>query len=169
VRESVEPAPAVRDAALRILGALRWHGVAMVEFRVTPRGEPVFLEVNGRFWNSLALAVVSGVDFPAMLAELAEHGDVTPQAPYRVGVRCRWLLGDARHLAAVLAGPPEGYTGVWPKPFATLLEFLRPVPGTHHDNFQLTDPLPEVGDWVDFLGRRVPRRLRPDARRDTPR
>src|SRR5262249_37750643 len=57
VRVSVRPDPKVRDAALAVLTALRWHGVAMVEFRVRPDGTPVFLEVNGRFWNSLPLAV----------------------------------------------------------------------------------------------------------------
>src|SRR5262252_2509951 len=55
LRVSIAPPPRVREAALAILRAVKWHGVAMVEFRVTPDGTPVFMEVNGRFWNSLAL------------------------------------------------------------------------------------------------------------------
>ncbi|HEY0386072.1 MAG TPA: hypothetical protein VGC64_08665, partial [Pyrinomonadaceae bacterium] len=65
VRISIEPAPEVRAASLAILRELQWHGVAMVEFRLREDGTPVFLEVNGRFWNSLALAVYAGADFPA--------------------------------------------------------------------------------------------------------
>lgn len=156
VRVSVHPLPALRAAALRVLEALRWHGVAMVEFRVRSDGTPVFLEVNGRFWNSLALAVHSGVDFPALLVELALHGDVDPVLHYREGTRCRWLLGDFRHLVEVLRGAPPGYPGAFPSRLRTIAQFFTPVAGTHHDNFSLGDPLPEVGDWLDFFARRIP-------------
>src|SRR5262249_60395245 len=90
-----------REAGLAVLRALRWHGVAMVEFRQRSDGTPVFLEVNGRFWTSLPLAIHAGVDFPALLAEIAEFSDTRSRAEYRVGVRCRWLLGDVRHLIEV--------------------------------------------------------------------
>jgi len=159
VRESTRPDPRVRDAGLAMLRALRWHGVAMVEFRQRPDGTPVFLEVNGRFWNSLALAVYAGADFPRLLADMAEHGDVAPSLDYQVGLRCRWLLGDARHLAAVLRGPPKTFTGRFPSRWRTLVDVLTPVPGTRHDNFTLDDPLPEIADWLDFLTRRVPRQI----------
>jgi len=156
LRESVEPDPRVREAALSILGALGWHGVAMVEFRLRPDGTPVFMEVNGRFWNSLPLAVHAGADFPAMLAELAERGEVAPRPPYREGVRCRWLLGDFRHLAEVWRGAPPGYAGEFPTRLGALRDFLLPVAGTRHDNFAWRDPLPELGDWLDFVFRRLP-------------
>jgi predicted ATP-grasp superfamily ATP-dependent carboligase len=160
LRVSIVPPPAVRDAGRAVLRALGWHGVAMVEFRVRPDGTPVFMEVNGRFWASLALAVHAGADFPAQLAHLAEHGDVAPAPPCRAGVRCRWLLGDCRHLLAVLRGPPRGFPGKFPGRLRTLFSVLLPVPGTHHDNFTYDDPLPELGDWLDVLLRRVPGRWR---------
>ncbi len=156
VRESAHPDPRMRDAGLKILHALKWHGVAMVEFRVRPDGSPVFLEVNGRFWNSLPLAVYSGVDFPKLLVDIAERGDCDNVLQYRAGVRCRWILGDARHLIEVLRGPPAGFPGPFPERLPTVLEFFRPVPGTFHDNFTIDDPLPEVGDWADFLARKLP-------------
>lgn len=155
LRESCRPAEEVRAASLAILGALKWHGVAMVEFRVRADGTPVFLEINGRFWNSLALAVYAGTDFPALLAEMAERGDVAPPAPFREGVRCRWLLGDARHLLEVWRGAPRGFPGKFPARLPTLISVLTPAPATHHDNFQWRDPLPEVGDWLDFLWRKI--------------
>ena len=163
LRESVAPDPRVRQASLDLLTALGWHGVAMVEFRIRPDGTPVFLEVNGRFWHSLALAVHAGVDFPALMAEMAEHGDVAHVGGYRTGVRCRWLLGDARHLVEVLRGPPAGFPGTFPDRRSTVREFIRPVRGTRHDNFTPTDPLPELWDWLDFGLRRVPDALRGKA------
>lgn len=160
VRVSTRAKAELREAGMAILRALGWHGVAMVEFRVRPDSKPVFMEVNGRFWNSLALAVYAGADFPALLAHMAEHGDVDCPPPYREGVRCRWLLGDFRHLGAVWRGIPRGYSGKYPGRLRTTLDFLTPVPGTYHDNFELRDPLPELGDWLDFFFRRIPAELK---------
>jgi predicted ATP-grasp superfamily ATP-dependent carboligase len=148
VRVSVEPDPEIRRSSLAILSSLRWHGVAMVEYR-KPAGSPaVFMEVNGRFWHSLPLACYAGVDFPALLTRMAEAGDIEPNPAYRSGVRCRWFLGDARHLAEVWKGPPAGYPGKYPSRLRTLRDVITPVPGTYHDLFQWKDPLPELGDWV---------------------
>ena len=151
VRVSTPIDPEIRRCSLAILSALRWHGVAMVEYRKTAGSPPVFMEVNGRFWHSLALACYAGVDFPRLLVEMAEHGDVEPNRDYRSGIRCRWLLGDARHLAEVWKGPPPGYPLPYPSRLGTLLQVLTPVPGTYHDLFQWRDPLPEIADWINFF------------------
>jgi predicted ATP-grasp superfamily ATP-dependent carboligase len=132
----------------------------MVEFRVRADGTPVFLEVNGRFWNSLALPIHAGVNFPALLAELAENGDVPLTTTYREGVRCRWLLGDARHLVEVLRGAPPSFPGAFPARRSTIAAVLSASAGTYHDNFEWRDPLPELGDWLHFLVRKLPRRVR---------
>jgi predicted ATP-grasp superfamily ATP-dependent carboligase len=160
LRVSVRPDERLKRMAVSLLEAIQWHGVAMVEFRVREDGTPVLLELNGRFWNSLPLAIYAGADFPALLAQMAETGDISTPPPYRAGVYCRWLLGDFRHLVEVWKGPPDGYPRKFPGPWATLGQFLRPVPGTFHDNFRIDDPLPEIGDWLDFLVRRVPGFLR---------
>ena len=160
LRVSVRAQGLVREQGVALLRALSWHGVAMVEFRIRPDGQPVFLEVNGRFWNSLALAIYSGVDFPVLLAEIAEYGDVRRQGSYRTGVRSRWLLGDFRHMVAVWRGAPPQFPGTFPGRWPTLAAMLRPVRGTLHDNFMLSDPLPELGDWIDFVLRRIPGHLR---------
>lgn len=148
LRESIAPTPEVRDKSLEMLRALNWHGVAMIEYRLRPDGVPVFLEINGRFWHSLALPCYAGCDFPALLARLAEFGEVEPPPPYKIGVRCRWLVGDFRHLVEVWSGAPIGYPGRYPRRLPTLLAELIPRPGTFHDNFIWTDPLPEIADWI---------------------
>lgn len=160
VRESIAMTELLREPSQRLLRALAWHGVAMIEYRERPDGQLVFLEVNGRFWNSLPLAVASGVDFPRLLVELEATGTVGPQPPYRVGLRCRWWLGDMRHLLQVWHGPPRGYPVPFPGRLATLLAFLTPRRGTVHDNFTLSDPAPELGDWLHFIGRKLPGALR---------
>jgi predicted ATP-grasp superfamily ATP-dependent carboligase len=48
-------------------------GVAMVEFKLDRRkgNAAKLIDVNGRFWGSLQLAILSGVDFPYYLYQLA--------------------------------------------------------------------------------------------------
>jgi predicted ATP-grasp superfamily ATP-dependent carboligase len=96
--ESKAVAPALRDQAVRLLGSLGWHGVAMIEYKQNARtGEPVLIEVNGRFWGSLQLAIDAGFDVPGMVCELARGRRPKPQ-PYAIGVRTRWFFGDVDHL-----------------------------------------------------------------------
>ena len=151
LRESILPNPRIRETSLAMLRALNWHGVAMIEFRLRADDVPVFLEINGRFWHSLPLAWYAGADFPALLANMAEFGDVDPPPAYEVGLQCRWLVGDFRHLVEVWRGRPPGYPGKFPRRLSTLLAELMPKPGTFHDNFMWQDPLPELGDWIRLV------------------
>jgi predicted ATP-grasp superfamily ATP-dependent carboligase len=88
-------AEALADMSLRVLQALNWTGVAMVEWKAAPDGSsPKLLEINPRFWGSLELAVRSGVNFPVLYARVAAGDDPGPVKP-TLGVRCRWLIpGD---------------------------------------------------------------------------
>jgi predicted ATP-grasp superfamily ATP-dependent carboligase len=93
--ESIALDPEVLAQAEQILEALKWHGVAMVEFKRDARdGVSKLLEINGRFWGSLQLSVDAGVDFPYLLYRLAIAGDVEPVSTYATGVRLRWGLGN---------------------------------------------------------------------------
>ena len=88
--------PEIANLGIRMLKALGWYGVAMVEFKVDPRDNtPKLMEVNPRFWGSLPLAILAGVDFPYLLYQVALEGDVEPVLKYQSEVKCRWLLpGD---------------------------------------------------------------------------
>ncbi len=95
LRESIAADDQARDHAEHLLGELRWNGVAMVEFkRDTRDGRPKLMEINGRFWGSLQLAIDAGVDFPALLVRMLDDPAVPAVNGYRVGVRSRWLWGD---------------------------------------------------------------------------
>jgi predicted ATP-grasp superfamily ATP-dependent carboligase len=160
LRESVPVDPVLRDHALRLMGALDWTGLAMVEFRVGPEG-PVLMEINGRIWGSLPLAVKSGVDFPARLAELylgARMNGSRPPAvapPARIGVRSRNLGLELVWIASVLRrgrrypylSAPSRREGV-----VAALRLLSPRDG--FDVLSREDPAPGV-----LEARQVVRRL----------
>jgi len=145
-RESVALDPQLVDPALRLLRALRWTGLAMVEFKVGSRG-PQFMEINGRIWGSLPLAVAAGVDFPLGLAIL--HLDGPQRVPrniaYRVGLRSRDLRRDLVWIGAVLRGArAPACIPVPPRRAAVraLLELLDP--NHRQDLWEWRDPWPAL-------------------------
>jgi predicted ATP-grasp superfamily ATP-dependent carboligase len=67
----------------------------MVEFKQDRRtGELRLMEINGRFWGSLQLAIDAGVDFPGILVNLASGAHPPPVIDFRIGVKTRWFWGD---------------------------------------------------------------------------
>ena len=104
-RESVPLDPDLYRYAVSILAELRYTGLAMVEFKVSREG-PVLMEINGRVWGSLPLAVASGMDFPGLMAKLYLEGReaISPllKNDYELGVRCRDLQRDLIWIGQVL-------------------------------------------------------------------
>jgi len=96
--ESIALNPRMQELACTILTHVRWHGIAMVEFKVSADGMPYLMEVNARFWGSLHLAIQAGVDFPYLLYKLAIGDQVEELRSYRIGLRNRWVLGDLDNL-----------------------------------------------------------------------
>ncbi|WP_111641463.1 carboxylate--amine ligase [Marinimicrobium alkaliphilum] len=103
--ESVAVNPELSRYAELLLDHCQWHGVAMVEFRVTPDGQPYLMEVNTRFWGSLQLAVDAGVDFPLLLWQVHQSQAIDRDWTYRIGQRLRWWLGDLDSLYIYCKGP----------------------------------------------------------------
>jgi predicted ATP-grasp superfamily ATP-dependent carboligase len=98
LREGVEH-PQIMELGLSLLKSLNWTGVAMAEFKIDPRDRiPKLMEVNPRFWGSLHLAIISGVDFPYLILRMARGEKFDPVLSYMMGKRSRWLLfGDILH------------------------------------------------------------------------
>ena len=157
-RESIAPDPELVAKAVALLRRFHWRGVAMVEFKAdAATGTPYVMEVNGRFWGSLQLAIDSGVDFPALLLEAAS-GVRRERAPVsRPGVRSRWWWGDVDHLLTrfrrtdeELALPPDA-----PSRWRSALEFCAVWrPGDRNEILQSSDPRPffrETYDWFRDL------------------
>lgn len=152
--ESAPLDPAARDGAVRLLDALGWQGVAMVEFKRDLRdGLPKLMEINGRFWGSLQLAIDAGVDFPRLLVDAATGRAAEPQPPYRLGVRSRWLWGDVDALLLVLIGRAKAM-GAPVSRVKALRDFLVfSGADLHLENPRWDDPGPW---WHETRGRLFP-------------
>jgi phosphatidylserine decarboxylase precursor-related protein len=97
--------PAVEDAATRLLAAMRYTGLAEVEFKYDQRdGRYKLLEVNPRVWTWHALCGAAGVDFPYLLWRVL-HGEAVPESRGRPGVRWARMSTDvAAACTEILSG-----------------------------------------------------------------
>lgn len=156
--ESVVAEPDLVERSRLLLEQLGWNGVAMVEYkRETRTGIPYLMEVNGRFWGSLQLAIDAGVDFPALLVAAASGEAVPPVTSYREGVRSRWWWGDFDHLLArwrgsakSLALPPDA-----PSRLRATFDFLS-FWHSHDrsDVFRIGDARPFLRETIEWFHRR---------------
>ena len=157
-RESIPADPAVVARSRTLLEHFGWQGVAMVEYKIDEAsGVPYLMEINGRFWGSLQLAVDAGVDFPVLLLSAAEGRRPAPVMQYRAGVRSRWWWGDVDHLLARMRRssdvgvrtPEDG--GRW-RALRDFLVLWRP--GDRNEVLRLDDPRPFFRETIDwFRGR----------------
>src|SRR5205085_11313676 len=98
--------PALAEQGLALLRALRFHGIAQVEFKRDPRdGVFKLIEVNPRLWEWHGLAAACGVDLPR-IAYLDAIGE--PPAPVRThGEGKRWAITLARASRPMSQRPPH--------------------------------------------------------------
>src|SRR5438309_4349599 len=141
-----------------LLGEIRWHGVAMVEFKYDPAADRyTLMEINGRFQASTALSLDAGINLPRLVAALYGIGELEPTPTYRVGIEERWLRGDLLALRDGLAGgsqrrltaPP---TGTPPSRARVLGRFLRDFhPRMRYDEFKWYDWRPGAVESLGLL------------------
>jgi predicted ATP-grasp superfamily ATP-dependent carboligase len=158
LRESSPLDPQAAAHAERLLTALKWHGVAMVEFKRDSRdGSLRLMEINARFWGSLQLAIDAGVDFPRILVELAQGKHPPPSQNYKIGVRSRWFWGDLDSLLQILLRSrstlnlPKSHPGR----LRTAWEFIKFWDrNTREEIFRTEDPAPfwlETKRWLSGI------------------
>jgi predicted ATP-grasp superfamily ATP-dependent carboligase len=125
-------------AVERLLRELGWFGLAQLQFIVPERGNPRLIDLNGRFYGSLALALAAGPNLPAIWAAIATGRPAPPGGDARAGVRYHWLGADLRR--AGLAALPYAF-------------------GATHGLWRLDDPLPAARHAVRVAGRLLRERL----------
>jgi protein-tyrosine-phosphatase/predicted ATP-grasp superfamily ATP-dependent carboligase len=149
LRRSVPVMPQLLEASEKLISALNWNGVAMVEFKLDPQsGEFCLMEINGRFWGSLPLATAAGADFPSMLLDLELNGDIRPCRPYRNDVNCRLLSRDFYWYEAVLRGDADTRIATIPSRWEVFKELGLFLNFRHRFDVQsIFDPVPGLIDF----------------------
>jgi len=140
--------PELLSYSRKLLDHANWHGVAMVEFRVTPEGKPYLMEINTRFWGSLQLAIDAGVDFPWLLYQLSCGKTIDSDTSYQTGKRLRWFLGDLDSLYLTLRD--DDYSAM--EKLRSVINFLVPHPLiTRHEVNRLGDINPFFQELKQYI------------------
>jgi predicted ATP-grasp superfamily ATP-dependent carboligase len=124
----------VRDMAGRLLTELGWHGVAQVEFKYDTKARRYkLMEINPKFWGTLALSVAAGVDFPDLAYRIALGEDVAERYSFRENCVYRWIIpNELRHVLQ-----SENRKDAFKR---YILDFSKPA----KYNVDIKDPLPVV-------------------------
>jgi predicted ATP-grasp superfamily ATP-dependent carboligase len=136
---SVPADPRLVAAVGAVLDRIGFAGLVQADFIEDERGDHWLIDLNGRVYNSIGLAIASGVNLPALWAGSAT-GWVDGDAPLvtgRPGVRYQNLVNDLRRagrdwgeVAAALAAAPVSVHSVWsPRDPAPALRYARDLGG----------------------------------------
>jgi protein-tyrosine-phosphatase/predicted ATP-grasp superfamily ATP-dependent carboligase len=139
-RASVPVDPTLLAHVSSLVRELNYTGVGMFEFRVNPiTGRSVLLEINGRFWGSLPLAIAAGADFPRYLYEMVVEGRDRFESTGRTGLRARNWSEDFYWFAEQASDPQRRWLA-----FRTAVQEAGALATgkERSDTFVLDDPVP---------------------------
>ena len=132
------------EIGTRFLGALRYHGVANLDFRRDRRdGRPKLLDFNPRLAGTTEVSVASGVDLPWVLYRLALGEEPQRLLSSKPGVEVRWPIGEFQHLLAT-RDKRSALRALW--------RWRRVA-----TNVSLADPLPHLAEAVVAVHRSLRR------------
>jgi len=154
LRKSITVDPVLLQASEKLISALNWHGVAMVEFKWQPETKQYWLmEINGRFWGSLPLADAAGADFPKMLFDLLVLNQLPETRLYKENIYCRKLSADLYWLEQVLRQSDDPRLFSYPDKKKILSDLLLGLHPTKHffDVQSFNDPIPGLLDLFNIL------------------
>jgi predicted ATP-grasp superfamily ATP-dependent carboligase len=129
---TTEPSEQLARGAARLLTDLGWVGLAQLQFVDDGTRPPMLIDLNGRFYGSMPLAVGAGVNLPAIWAASALGDRLPPVGQARPGVRFSSLALDLRRAVA------ERHGGLLSDLAASVLGSV----GAVHAVWDRTDPAP---------------------------
>ena len=142
---SEEPDPLLVRYSTRLLNAIGWEGIALVEFRFNRKERSATLmEINGRYWGSIASAIHAGIDFPFYEWQHVHKQHLNVPSRYRGGLRVRWVAGDLRRLHELLTRPRSNSVKTHSRGAEIIQFFTDFSPSVRHMLWSYSDPLPAV-------------------------
>lgn len=107
VSSRAETVPVDEDLAGRaeaLLADLGWEGLVELQFLTPPGGVAHLIDLNGRFYGSMALANEAGANLADAWGRQALGLPLPPLPDARIGVRFAWTAGDLRRAFAERRG-----------------------------------------------------------------
>ncbi len=142
----------VLDYTFQILKALKWYGIAEMEFIVDHKDKcPKLLDINPRLYGSVCVPIAAGVDYPYLLYRLAMAGDIEPDLNYKLGVKCRYVFPEEfKYVLSVIRNRTarhSGNYGVW----RAFFNFIRLYePNLNYFTMAADDPMPALVNSLNY-------------------
>ncbi|MGY2076841.1 MULTISPECIES: ATP-grasp domain-containing protein [unclassified Blastococcus] len=130
--------------ATRLLTGLGWSGLVQLQFLRDDDGGLRLIDLNGRFFGSMALSTAAGPNLPDAWARQALGLPLPPLPDGTAGVRYLWTAGDLRRAAAERRG------GL----LADGASVLRWFPGAVSSVWDVRDPGPTLALAAERVRRR---------------
>jgi len=149
--QSIRPTPEHRRYCEEFVSRLGYTGAALVQFlRDEHTGKSFFLEANPRLGATIALAVSSGVDVPAL--SVAAHSGNCPivDDQYPVGRLQHWLDGDLLGLRKAVKESEVGITDSVEWLASCAVDFIR---ADCRKTFRWDDPKPTIRLFGNLFAR----------------
>ncbi|MEJ7932645.1 carboxylate--amine ligase [Sphingobium sp. AN558] len=142
-----------------LLRALDWEGPAMVEYRHEPgTGHYWLMEVNGRFWGSLPLALHCGAHFAWENYRRTVLGHNAPAPRPRHDLRARYMVPETKRLVRLwLARGRIRDPFFRARPLRDLVSYILGCfdPRMRYYVFMLSDPRPWARDLIQMARKAV--------------
>lgn len=71
------------EKSFSLVRAIEWSGVGMIEYKIH-NNQAYIMELNGRFWGSVELGILAGIDFPYLLLKYSFHDSRLPPDPITI-------------------------------------------------------------------------------------
>jgi len=145
MRKSIHVNNYLLDAAKKLIKALNWTGIAMLEFKGESEEMAYFLEMNPRPWGSMDLAVSAGMDFPMMMMDIYVNKlNLTEligkyNKIYQLNHHSQWIIGEFTYLGHIIISKKYHQKKTLQNIFKVFLDRPRKI---SYDTFKLKDPLP---------------------------
>lgn len=134
------------ECATRLLNNLGWSGLVELQFLWDSHGVPHLIDLNGRFYGSMALADAAGAKFIDGWACQALGRPLPPLKDGRPGVRFVWGAGDRRRAVSERRGGLA----------RDVVSTLRQMPGATRSVWRRDDPGPTRDLLLSRLRRGAP-------------
>ena len=122
----------LKEYSRRLINEIGYHGLAQVEFKYDTKSEQYkLMEINPKFWGTLALSIEAGINFPLLATNLANDKKIDLQSDYKVGIKYRWPF--PQEILAMLESGNK---------LAAIGDFF--IPKNALTDFSIMDPIPNI-------------------------
>ena len=146
--------PKIVDHGLKLLSAAGLYGMVEADYILDKRdGLPKLMEINPRFFGSLAIHTAAGIDYPYLLCRMLMEGDIETDISYKTGVRSRHLLKDTAHLITAIRGRKSYDYDLSKK--QTLINYFNSFSCRNDYMLSMDDPGPGFNEIGKIFGRKI--------------